>query len=433
MFLEYGVNEHGELIHIDQAGRGLTNLTCPYCGGQLLAKKGSEKIHHFAHIENTCNSVGLREDSAFRLPFYDKFDLGLSPSQIKLLAELHEEPGDYDEKLFQGGFIKETFNPRSTWYTQYAPTHLGKIPLGATTLEKFAEIQDIRIMQRYQEFEKEIYKVWKGSIPNISSFASEYTVFYLGEWEPMWIDIQHLRGKPIPALIPNALTDLNIYRAQLRRVFAASLYFLEIKHSGGILYKVGVTSRNIEERIDELKRDIAPYLSSAKISILRQLRHRGSIEFYFKHRYRPYQQKLGKLSEYFAFENRKNVLSDISKLGDYEPDNVIRAILNNEPSKLEREIEEERQLTLSAQAAEAAREARSHATKVGMQRAAEQGIHVGRPPGSTEDNAKLLAKYPEVVSLLEQGKLSLRDISYETGVAVNTIRKVKTAMEESTP
>jgi DNA-binding NarL/FixJ family response regulator len=62
-----------------------------------------------------------------------------------------------------------------------------------------------------------------------------------------------------------------------------------------------------------------------------------------------------------------------------------------------------------------------------MQRAAEQGIHVGRPPGSTEDEAKLIAKYPEVIRLIERG-YSLRDIAYETGVAINTVRKVKASL-----
>jgi hypothetical protein len=429
MFLEYGVNEYDELVHIDQSGRGLTDLTCPYCSGRLLARKGSEKIHHFAHAGETCREVASRDDSAFTLPLYDKFDLGLSQKELVVLYrnfyfdlvrgekgmsindsrygalytqysdranELISHREDIEERLKIKGFLYwNDFAGRSG---DYQFTQLGKVPVGAATLEKFAEIQDRQLTDRHKELEEAV--------------------------ETAWIS-QH--SKPNPDYLTVALADLNIYRAQLRRVFSASLYFLEITHSAGTLYKVGISNRSIEERIEELRRDLSSHLSGAKIAILRQLKHRGAIEFYFKHRYRHQQHKLGSLTEYFAFESRTKILSDLTKLGDYTLDEFMQRVIDGKPSPTDARIIEEKERLIAEDYQKAVSQARSQATKVGMQRAAEQGIHVGRPGGSKEDNAKFLTKHSEVVKLLGQG-MGIREISRETGIAVNTIRKVKAAL-----
>jgi competence CoiA-like predicted nuclease len=54
MFIDYGLDDNGELVYIDQAQRGKTALACPYCGGMLTAKKGQIKSPHFAHSGETC-------------------------------------------------------------------------------------------------------------------------------------------------------------------------------------------------------------------------------------------------------------------------------------------------------------------------------------------------------------------------------------------
>jgi hypothetical protein len=48
--------------------------------------------------------------------------------------------------------------------------------------------------------------------------------------------------------------DLLIYRSQLRRILVNSLYFLEVKADNNTLYKIGVTTRPIEDRIAEVQR-----------------------------------------------------------------------------------------------------------------------------------------------------------------------------------
>jgi hypothetical protein len=108
--------------------------------------------------------------------------------------------------------------------------------------------------------------------------------------------------------------DLLIYRAQLRRILVNSLYFLEVKADGNIFYKIGVTTRSIEARIAEVQRDVRAHYSDVAVNLLGLWEHRGNVELYFKHRYQPFNYRIGKLTEYFAFPNVKAVLQDLYEM-----------------------------------------------------------------------------------------------------------------------
>ncbi|MEM9849493.1 MAG: hypothetical protein AAF847_16520, partial [Bacteroidota bacterium] len=56
MLLPYGKKDI-HLIHISEVESGLGTYRCPYCDGLLLAKKGKQMAHHFAHVEQSCWSV----------------------------------------------------------------------------------------------------------------------------------------------------------------------------------------------------------------------------------------------------------------------------------------------------------------------------------------------------------------------------------------
>ena len=85
MFLEYGVNDHGELVRIDETGRGrLDGVYCPYCRRPLLARKGKVLAPHFAHDGETCRAAD-RDADVINLPVYDRFLLHLSPAELQAL------------------------------------------------------------------------------------------------------------------------------------------------------------------------------------------------------------------------------------------------------------------------------------------------------------------------------------------------------------
>lgn len=84
------------------------------------------------------------------------------------------------------------------------------------------------------------------------------------------------------------------------------------------------------ERIAEIERDLLPHVGTVKIEVLRLFAHRGAVELYFKFRYQAHQSHLGNLTEYFTLDakTRKNVLSDLSRLGHKELNLVEHAILD---------------------------------------------------------------------------------------------------------
>ncbi|MEG4838271.1 GIY-YIG nuclease family protein [Microcoleus sp. B9-D4] len=282
MWLKFGVAPSGELTGIDEAVRGKTQLTCLYCGGGLTAKKGSVKEHHFAHTEETCKPVSQRiKTKAFpSLPLYEHFNIELKGDELEQLKVLWKEygaqkrsiPKDLVNFRWQLKGLVESEGSRS-----YQFTDLGKIPVGALPLALFNKVQEPLLVSELASLE--------GSV-----------------------EIAEAAGL---SCLEERRADLLIYRAQLRRILVNSLYFLEVKADGNIFYKIGVTTRSIEERIAEVQRDVKAHYSDVTVNLLGLWEHRGNVELYFKHRYQPFNYRIGKLTEYFVFPNVKVVLNDL--------------------------------------------------------------------------------------------------------------------------
>lgn len=389
IFLEYGINEHGGLQYITDTQRGKTPLTCPYCGGLLTAKKGRKITHHFAHTGETCRAVASRDMDSIKLPAYDRFGLELTAKELEELQHVAQTTSVHHNYRYleANGFIDfSEYRAGLRSNAGWSLTHKGKIPFGECTLSSFATIQDELIRAKHEWLEN---------------------------------SAQWAKGKPDFDML---LTDLKLYRAQLRRILAASLYFLEITHAGGVIYKIGVTTRSIDERIAEIQHDLALHLQDIAIEPLRVLTHRGGVELYFKYRYKVNQQPIGGLTEYFTFDQRRGVLSDLTKLGDKGLTDFEAAVLAGEPSQLEIALSQEREAAIALEA----EQERRAAIKTGMQAAAHAGKHIGRPP---ETDQQTLERHAGVVRALQDG-LSLRQAATAAGVSVNTVRKVKALLEQ---
>jgi hypothetical protein len=285
MWLKFGVAASGELTSIDEVVRGKTNLACLYCGGSLTAKKGSVKEHHFAHTEETCKPVSQRiKTKAFpALPLYDNFNVQLKGEELEQLKVLWKEygaqkrsiPRDLVNERWQLKGLVESSGDRS-----YQFTNLGLIPMGALPLALFNQVQEPLLLSELASLE--------GSV-----------------------EIAEAAGL---SCLDERRADLLIYRAQLRRILVNSLYFLEVKADGHCFYKIGVTTRSIEERIAEVQRDVRAHYSDVAVSLLGLWEHRGNVELYFKHRYKAFNYRIGKLTEYFAFPNVKVLLQDLYEM-----------------------------------------------------------------------------------------------------------------------
>jgi DNA invertase Pin-like site-specific DNA recombinase len=67
--------------------------------------------------------------------------------------------------------------------------------------------------------------------------------------------------------------------------------------------------------------------------------------------------------------------------------------------------------------------------KVSLNNLKQQGVILGRPVGTKEDERKLLKKYPEVIKYLRMG-LSIREVSKLSKVSINTTNKVSKIIKQ---
>lgn len=290
MWLKYGVDAENTLVIIEDVPSGKTSVKCPYCGVGLTAKKGKIKEHHFAHTGETCRFVAGRDSRDLPvLPLYDNFNIQLSGKELEQLKTLWKEYGVsgyrvpnflVPRRFFWLGLLQETAFPDST---DYEFTNLGKIPFGELSLMLFNQVQEPLLLKKLSDLEEKA-----------SRAKDTNSVFYLSQ-----------------------LTDLRLYRAQLKRILSTTLYFLEVNADGETLYKIGVTRRPIEERVVEVQRELLSHFKAVSIKVLGTWLHRGNVEKYFKHRYQDFNHPIGSLTEYYKFndaENVKVVLQDLRRM-----------------------------------------------------------------------------------------------------------------------
>ena len=408
-WLTYGVDDEGRLISVETVARGHSTLCCPYCGRALTAKKGRKLAHHFAHTEATCQDVRRKATELPTLPCYDRFNLLLSPKYLRELERLWHDSNHGKQKVCPqirpGPLTKAGCLQRSGARSpsgSYKFTNRGKIPFGGLPLKLFATEQDILVGQRELALSARIAKA-------------------LGQGT-----MQRRQYQRCDLSIQQPLTDLRLYRAQLRRVLGLSLYYLKVTADGERLYKIGLTRRLLDERFRDVRLDLAKHFRQIEIEPVGQWAHRGSCELYFKHRYHMFNRPIGSLSEYFQFPTEadaKATLQDLGKLKSKPLDEHDQSLLDEEPSYIEQVV---------AQNIQAYRDyEHSQAIKAGMQQAARKGKTIGRSTGR-ETTAKFLAKPKSkaIAAALKQ-KTSIRQVAQQTGTAINTVRKVKKLLTES--
>lgn len=291
MWLKYGVDEEDALVAIEEVPSGKTFLVCPYCQSGLTAKKGRIKEHHFAHTDETCRQVAGRDSRDIPvLPLYDNFNIQLSGEELEQLKILWRQYGANGYKVLRSlvprrfiwlGLLQEAELPDHA--PDYEFTQLGKIPFGELSLMRFNQVQEPLLLKKLSELEEKAER------------AKETNSLFL----------------------PERLTDLRLYRAQLKKILRTALYYLEIAADGETLYKIGVTQRSIEARVKEVQQNLSSHFRFVSIKVLGTWEHRGNVEKYFKYRYKDFNHPIGKLTEYYKFadpEHTRAVLRDLCSM-----------------------------------------------------------------------------------------------------------------------
>ncbi|MBE9229939.1 GIY-YIG nuclease family protein [Phormidium sp. LEGE 05292] len=287
-WLKYAVDSNNSLVEIADVPSGKSKLFCPYCAGQLIARKGKLKQHHFAHAEETCYPVATKKELP-TLPLYDNFHIKLSGTTLQLLQKLWQSFGVYDWGIPNLPELKPLIKAKvlqKNVYLQppaYEFTSLGKIPIGALPLHEFNQVQEPLLLAKLAELSR-----------------------------------QAELAKVIKSLnLAERLVDLRLYRAQLASILLHNLYYLQIEADGLILHKIGVTKRSITQRIPEIERDLRCHYQNIKVSLLGLWSHRGNVELYFKHRYKSFNYRIGSLTEYYLFSDisiADAVLDDLNQM-----------------------------------------------------------------------------------------------------------------------
>jgi hypothetical protein len=392
MWLEYGIDPDGEMIFIESRRSGKTDLKCPYCGGALTAKKGAIKNHHFAHTDETCRAVRSGRDIA--IPFLAGFDRHLSSSELSALIDFHKTGRlnrDFKDKLARKDFIIQTANYR--WKLD----NLGEIACGVMPLDRFSNFQSLAIVAKLKKLET-----------RVTQADDENSID-----------------------LPDLLTDLKLYKNHVKRILCQTLYYLKIVSDLNTIYKIGVTTREIAERIDEIEPELKEALGSKiNIETIGLWENHGGLERYFIYKYQKHRCQSIKFTEYFEVPSNiaPAVLRDLRRLSIRNFRKKEREILDGISSKIETEIELKIENERQKAIAEEKRQQRSSAIKTGMQRAKNWGTHTGRPTGSNDSIEQFLNKPSSmaIIEALERG-LSVRAAAQSAGVSPNTVQKVKVA------
>ena len=412
-WLRHVLNKDNALVNIEDVKSGRSALRCPYCEDTLTAKKGRIKEHHFAHTHQTCAAVIERtqSESLPRLPLYTAFALDLGYLELEELLKLWQQYGEPGVKvpeprysqLIDGEYLR--YNRFIGCNGGYEFTKLGKLPVGGLSVPLFADIQKARMLERLYDLEDSAWYEFQGN-------DSQCDHAFIGTFG-----------------------DYRLYSAQLERLLSTSLYYLQIDAAKERFYKIGVTTRTVEERVSEIEYDLQRHIGAATIKILGHWATAGRIEHYFKHRFSAYNKPIGSLSEYFSFDKAqaKKVLRELQRLKSKRWPTSEQAEAKASLTDLVDQVSRNKAAYEQAAAQRTRQRQRAKAISAGLRRAAQQGQAIGRPRGDEADAAFLAKpKSQKIIAALE-ADLSLRKAARRAGASVNTVRKVRDLLAVRSP
>ena len=269
MLLPYG-KKSGKFTHISEVPSGRTDLRCPYCDGDLLAKKGKRNAHHFAHVGKSCMSIG----SAILL------DLG---KKIPTSFSISEYAQRKRKSIMQQ---KVKLQKRRNFLMRQDATNKKYIKTLVDYLRAHHKQAEARKLVAHIRYEFE-------AIPDLEILPNSFTAHLKAARQ-----YHKTRQK-----LAEADFKLERYERELVWFHQFQLYFLEIRTGAySVFYKIGLTARDLKVRLQELRRDLAQF-PQLEIRVLYQLQGVAFLETFFKQKYQAKRYKLAQHTEYFVFEH----------------------------------------------------------------------------------------------------------------------------------
>lgn len=317
MKLPYGLS-NGNFIHISEVPSGKTKLHCPFCQQALLAKKGKIKRHHFAHSGPSCipkfnnDLFGILGKLPIHLPLcmFAKHKLATIKDQLLHLQQQHQLA--IQKATNQESLVSELLTILAQLAQKYTDQQKIEKAASMTTLKqqvyryitkKIAPFPDFHLLRDPDTFSQK-YTNGKQQCTLAQLTKHQYEYFYPVSFDKYVQCLKTFHQQNTES--PNELQDkINLYEKELAYFNHFKLYFLEITTTDDTLYKIGLTSRSIDIRIQEIKQDLHTHFRNSQVKVLFVQEGVAFIETFFKQKYAAYQRLIGKLTEYFTFPNQQ--------------------------------------------------------------------------------------------------------------------------------
>ncbi|MEM8524664.1 MAG: GIY-YIG nuclease family protein [Bacteroidota bacterium] len=332
MLLPYGL-KNGHLIHISEVERGVTDLRCPYCDAELLAKKGKVMTHHFAHRSASCWSSSGNDFFGLKgnLDTHQSLEEYAKKTRQNLHHNLEKLHQKLEKQQQQQTHIQTQIKKMWESLTQITPQNEAAQIAKTTTRtyldNEFADFPNLTTIRHPSLFS---YTDGTNKIQYHELNAQQHQHFYPSYYHYPLLALKqyHTNRQQILELEEK----IKLYQKDRAWFEQFRLYFLEIKVSEqAIFHKIGLTSRPLEQRIVEVENALKKHFDTVQIKVLFELKNVAFLERFFKQKYRRYRYELAQFTEYFLLEEYE--LEVIQKLNNIQKVITIdknRDMLNND-------------------------------------------------------------------------------------------------------
>ncbi len=316
MKLPYGVT-NGNFIHISEVPSGRSSLQCPFCNQSLLAKKGKIKRHHFAHDGSSCissfnnNFFGILGKLPTHLPLcmYAKHKVQTINTHLEELQQELTVATQKENKEQQ--LLPELLSILSQLEQRYLKEKQSQKAKQVKKIQEQTHRYTTHKIAPFPEFHliKDVDLFKDGFTDGNKTCRSDEVKQEVFEYfYPIALDkyVQCLKHfhQQLTTDIAELQSKIDLFQKELNYFNLFDLYFIEVTTDKDQFHKIGLTSRSIETRLKEIKRDLTPYYPTVQLKVLFLKKGVAFTETFFKQKYAAYQLPIGTLTEYFKFSNQ---------------------------------------------------------------------------------------------------------------------------------
>lgn len=264
MFLEFGKNKKGQLIHISEFYKD--DLFCPFCDNLITAKRGRIKIHHFAHQKGE-SCIGM--DGLSSLDFQMYFNL--SASQKEIVEKIAESSATSFELSYSHS------NSYMSFYDFLSKENTYRVNKPFKTFKSLNSKGFFNYLDEYRFEANELSQIYTLKMPykkTLKFFENQFL---------------------------NSTSDA--INSMYQKLNNCHLYFIDITTPNERFQKIGI-SNNYKRREKEIYSFLKKHYEEVYIKPI-LLSKIAILEHYFKKKNQSNQFKIGTASEYFKFSDQE--------------------------------------------------------------------------------------------------------------------------------